>query len=137
MKRIYTGAGLACALCICIGLGGSVAGIARADDALRIDNLMRTELQVAEGVEVIVSVIEIGPGFSLPKHYHPGEEFVYVLEGSATVWQQGKPDVVLRAGDAFKVPLQQVHTAMTSDISARAVIFRVHKKGAPDRIPVE
>ena len=137
MSKIYSGKGFACAICVALGASGWPAGGAIAADAPRIDNLMRTESQVAEGVEVIVSVIEIGPGFTLPKHYHPGEEFVYVLEGSATVWQQGKPDVVLRAGEVFKIPLQQVHTAMTSDSSARAVIFRVHKKGAPDRIPVD
>ena len=137
MTRIFTGAGLACAACIGFGLSGWLPGSASAADALKIENLMRTELQVAEGVEVIVSVIEIGPDFTLPKHYHPGEEFVYLLEGSATVWQQDKADVVLNAGDVFKIPLEQVHTAMTSDSSARAVIFRVHKKGAPDRIPVE
>ena len=137
MTRIFSGAGLACALCMSIGAGGSLPGGAAAADALKIENLMRADSQVAGGVEVIVSVIEIGPDFTLPKHYHPGEEFVYLLEGSATVWQQDKADVVLNAGDVFKIPLEQVHTAMTSDSSARAVIFRVHKKGAPDRIPVE
>jgi len=129
MKRFVIAASLACVL----GISGKVF----AADAVKIDNLMRTELQVAEGIEVIVSVIEIGPQFTLPKHYHPGEEFVYLLEGSATVWQQGKPDVTLAAGEIYRIPLKQVHTALTGDNSARAIVFRVHEKGAPDRIPIE
>lgn len=128
MKRIVYGL----ALVSCAGI--SVPGAA---EDVTIENLMRSELQVVDGAEVIVSVVEIGPRLTLPKHYHPGEEFIYLLEGSATVWQQGKPDVVLHAGEVFRVPLEQVHTAMTSESSARAVIFRVHRKGAPDRVPVE
>lgn len=124
-------------LLVVMALLSPFAPAVQAADAFKVDNLLRSELQVADGVEVIVSVIEIGPQFTLPKHYHPGEEFVYVLEGSATVWQQGKPDRVLRAGEVFKIPLEQVHTAMTSDSSARAIVFRVHRKGEPDRVPVE
>ena len=129
MNRFIIGASLACALL--------VAGSGAAADAVKIENLLRSGLEVVEGAEVIVSVIELGPGLTLPKHYHPGEEFIYVLEGSAIVWQQGKPDVTLGAGEIYRIPLQQVHTAVTGDSGARAVVFRVHKKGQPERIPVE
>ena len=133
MKRLFIGAGLACALVT----ASPITTDAAAAEAVSVENLLRTELQVAEGVEVIVSVIEIGPGFTLPKHYHPGEEFVYVLEGSAVLWQQGKPDVTLGAGEIYRIPLAQVHTAMTGASSAKAIVFRVHQKGEPERIPAE
>lgn len=129
MKRFIIGASCACAL--------AIAGSTLAADAVKIENLLRSELQVTEGVEVIVSLVEIGPDLALPKHYHPGEEFVYLLEGSAIVWQQGKPDVTLNAGEIYRIPLKQVHTAVTGNSSAKAIVFRVHEKGAPDRIPVE
>ena len=129
MKSMVIGASLACAL----GIAGSVF----AAEAVKIENLLRGELQVAEGVEVIVSVVEIGPGTTLPKHYHPGEEFVYVLEGSATVWQQDQPDVTLNAGEIYRIPFAQVHTAVTGDSSAKAIVFRVHEKGRPERIAVD
>ena len=121
----------ACALCI------GFAATVRAADPVQVDNLIRSESELAEGVEIIVSVIEIGPGYTLPKHYHPGEEFVYVLEGEATLWQPGKPDLRMRAGDLYKIPLEQVHSAMTGTSAAKAIVFRVHRKGSPDRIPVE
>lgn len=126
VRRFYAGI-------LCFGL----ASAAQAQAPVQVDNLLRGESQVAEGVEIIVSVIDIGPGFTLPRHYHPGEEFVYVLEGEATLWQEGKPDVRLRAGEVYKIPLEQVHTAMTGDSATRAIVFRVHRKGEPDRVPVE
>ena len=137
MKRSPIITSLACILCAGLVASGVPLGSAQAADAVMIENLMRAESQVAEGVEIIVSVVEIGPNFSLPKHYHPGEEYVYVLEGSATVWLKGKPDVTMQAGDLFKIPFEQVHTAMTSDSSAKALVFRVHRKGEPERIPAE
>jgi len=103
----------------------------------RIYNLMRTELETMEGAEVMVSVVEMPPDTVLPRHYHPGEEFVYVLEGSATLWQQGKPDTVLAKGAAFKVPFEQEHTAITGSESARVLVFRVHRQGEPERILTE
>ena len=118
-------------------LGFALVTPLQAAGPVQVDNLLRSDSQVAEGVEIIVSEIEIGPGFTLPKHYHPGEEFVYVIEGEATLWQQGQADRVLRAGEVYKIPLEQVHTAITGDSAARAIVFRVHRKGQPDRIPVE
>jgi quercetin dioxygenase-like cupin family protein len=102
--------------------------------AVKLANLLRAELELVEGVEVIVSMIEVGPETALPTHWHPGEEFVFVLEGAGTVWQKDKPDVLLKKGDVFKVPLKQVHTAKTGEEGFKALVFRVHKKGEPERV---
>jgi hypothetical protein len=32
-------------------------------------------------------------------HYHQGDSFTYVLEGSETYQLEGKPEVVVKAGD--------------------------------------
>lgn len=37
----------------------------------------------------------------------------------------------------MKVPLKQVHTAVTGDEGATILVFRVHEQGQPERIPVE
>ena len=111
---------------------GAVAG---SRPPVKVENLMRAGLEVSGELEVVMSLVEIGPGASLPKHYHPGEEFIYVLEGESTVWQEGKSDTVLSAGNAFHIELEQVHSAMTGSQSTKAIVFRVHRKGMPDRIP--
>jgi quercetin dioxygenase-like cupin family protein len=119
-----------------IGVGalGNTLVNAASDSPVKVENLLRSELEVVEGIEVIMSRVEIAAGTSLPRHHHPGEEFVYVIDGEATMWQAGKADTVLRAGDVFKVPLGQVHTAITGSQAATAIVFRVHRKGLPERI---
>lgn len=109
----------------------------RATDSVALNNLLKTELAGVEGTEVVISHVSIPPHSSLPKHWHPGEEFAYVLEGSATLWQEGKPDRIVRAGEVAKVPLKQVHTAITGEEGVTLVVFRVHEKGRPERIPVD
>lgn len=104
---------------------------------VKLETLMKAVLEGVDGTEVIVSRVTLPPNTSLPKHWHPGEEFAYVLEGSATLWQEGKEDIVCKAGDAVKVPLKQVHTAITKDVGATFLVFRVHEQGKPERVPVE
>ena len=117
-----------------VGWGLGALASAGVDKPVKLENLLRTELALAPDLEVIVSLVEIAPNMQLPKHHHPGEEFVYLLEGSATVWQQGKADTPMQAGDLFKIPLEQVHTASTGAQPAKALVFRVHRKGMPERI---
>ena len=104
---------------------------------LRIDNIMTSQLELVEGTEIIISHVEIPANTTLPKHWHPGEEFVYVLEGSEVLWQKDKPDVHLKKGDVFKVPLRQIHTATTGEEGVTVLVFRVHEKGQPIRVNVE
>ena len=103
----------------------------------KLETLLKTRLEGFDGGEIIVSRVSLPPHTSLPKHWHPGEEFAYVLEGSVTLWQDGKEDILCKAGDVVKVPLEQVHTAVTQDEGAVILVFRVHEAGKPERVPVE
>ena len=104
---------------------------------LKLETLLKAVLEGADGTEVIVSRVTIPPNTSLPKHWHPGEEFAYILEGSVTLWQKGKDDIVGKSGEIMKVPLKQIHTAFTKNEGATILVFRVHEQGKPERIPVE
>lgn len=104
---------------------------------LNLENLLSEELEGAPGIEVIVSRVYIPANTSLPKHWHPGEEFVYILKGSATLWQEGKSDVLMKEGEVFKIPLKQIHTAITGNDGVSALVFRVHEKGKPERVKAE
>jgi quercetin dioxygenase-like cupin family protein len=104
---------------------------------LKLENLLKAQLEGVEGTEVIVSRVSIPPHTSLPKHWHPGEEFAYVLEGSVILWQEGKDDIVGRAGDVMAIPLKVVHTAITAEEGATVLVFRVHEQGQPERVPIE
>jgi len=104
---------------------------------LKLEDLYTSQLEGVEGTEVVVSRVTIPPNTSLPKHWHPGEEFAYILEGSAVLWQEGKADVIGKKGDVLKVPLKQVHTARTTEEGATILVFRVHELGKPARTLVE
>jgi quercetin dioxygenase-like cupin family protein len=75
----------------------------------------RTDLQRhdlgAPGREVIQARVELAPGVAFPKHWHPGEEIIYVLEGSLEYQVEGKPSVTLRAGDVLFIPARTIHAA--------------------------
>jgi quercetin dioxygenase-like cupin family protein len=98
---------------------------------------LRATITAAPDLEVIISDVVIPPGAVVPRHYHPGEEFVYAIAGSATHVEEGKPDRVITAGDAMVIPPEAVHAPYAGAEGARAIVFRVHAKGQPERIPVE
>lgn len=110
---------------------------AASESGLKLETLLKATLAGVDSTEVIVSRVSLPPHTSLPKHWHPGEEFAYVLEGSVVLWQKGKEEVVGHAGDVVKIPLEQVHSAMTRDEGATVLVFRVHREGKPERYPAE
>jgi quercetin dioxygenase-like cupin family protein len=104
---------------------------------LKFEDLMTEKLAGVDNTEVVVSITTVPPQTTLPKHWHPGEEFAYVLEGSFVLMQEGKADEYYKKGDVGKVPLKQVHTVRTEEESAVVLIFRVHELGQPGRILVD
>ena len=75
----------------------------------------RTELQRHDlgitGREVVQARIELDPGVSFGKHWHPGEEIVYVLEGSLVYELEGRQPIRLAAGEVLFIPPRTVHAA--------------------------
>ena len=119
---------------------GLISTPAVADDTAKKPNLatlLSGQLERVEDTEFVVSRVQIPPNMSLPKHWHPGEEFVYVISGRVTLWQKDKEELVFGAGDAAKVPLKQIHTASTGEEGVDLVVFRVHEKGKPERVLVD
>lgn len=104
---------------------------------VKLETLMKTQLEGVEGKEVVVSKVYIPANSSLPKHWHPGEEFVYILEGNVTLWQKGKDDITAGKGEVIKVPLKQVHTGITGTEGVSLLVFRVHEQGEPERVKAE
>jgi quercetin dioxygenase-like cupin family protein len=74
----------------------------------------RTDLQrhdlSAPGREVIQVRVDFDPGYVSPRHTHPGEEIIYVIEGSLEYEINGKHAKVT-TGDVLFVPAGTVHSA--------------------------
>lgn len=94
---------------------------------------LRAPVSVADGLEVIISDVYIPAGAEVPRHYHPGEEFLYVIEGSAMHVEEGKPDRLLSVGDAYVIPPEAVHAPYGGPEGGRAVVFRLHVSGREER----
>lgn len=101
------------------------------------NEMLRATLSNNPELEIILSDVLIPAGQTVPKHYHPGEEFLYLIEGTAIHREEGKPDLELKAGDTYVIPPRAVHNPMGGPNGARAIVFRVHDKGNPERILVE
>jgi quercetin dioxygenase-like cupin family protein len=46
-----------------------------------------------------------------PRHSHPGDEIVYVLDGVLEYQLDGKPPVTLKAGEVLFIPARAIHAA--------------------------
>lgn len=119
-----------------LGLSIAFSGSVFAE-VLKLENLMKEKLEGVPNTEVVVSKVQIPANTSLPKHWHPGEEFAYVIKGSVTLWQKGKDDLLIKQGEAAKVSLKQIHTAKTGEEGVTLLVFRVHEEGKPERVKVE
>jgi quercetin dioxygenase-like cupin family protein len=61
------------------------------------------------GREVVQNRVDIGPEAPAIKHKHPGEEIIYVLEGSLEYQVEGEPPTTVNAGDVLLVPAETIH----------------------------
>jgi quercetin dioxygenase-like cupin family protein len=100
--------------------------------------LFRGNLEGVEGKEIVIFIAELAPGAVGSKHYHPGPEFFYVLEGTLAHEPEGGPPHMMKAGDFGSNPNKSVHTIRNPDTRARAraIDFLVAEKGQPMVIPV-
>ena len=117
----------------------AVKGVSGYPDSVKRTVLLRTDLAGTEGQEGVVWLIEIAPGAATGKHYHPGQEFVYVLEGAGHTEVEGKPPVTVKAGEALYLPPRQVHntTNTSATAPAKALVVYVGAKGQPLVVPVQ
>jgi quercetin dioxygenase-like cupin family protein len=102
---------------------------------LTTTRLITTDLAgFCDGKEVVVDYSEVAPGASA-RHYHPGYSFGYVIEGSQTSAQEGKPPVVIHKGELLLEQPAQVNVSENS-APAKVVTFRILEKGKPQSVRV-
>jgi quercetin dioxygenase-like cupin family protein len=94
------------ALVIAIGLVPQV--VQAQQPGITRTNLQRHDLSVP-GREVVQVRVDFAPGAAFPRHSHPGEEIVYVIEGSLEYRLDGRPPVTLNAGDVLFIPAGAIH----------------------------
>jgi quercetin dioxygenase-like cupin family protein len=93
-----------------VGSGLALLAPRAQQPGIRRTDLQRHDLSVP-GREVIQTRVELDPGVAFGRHWHPGEEIVYVLEGSLEYAVEGKPPVTLKAGEVLFIPAGTIHAA--------------------------
>jgi quercetin dioxygenase-like cupin family protein len=100
-----------------------------------LENLLQQALaeEFTPGREIVISFVEIPPNTTMDRHWHPGEEFHYYLEGEAEISIDGEASFVGTPGTVGHIPFKKMHTATTGEKGAKAIVFRVHTEGEPIR----
>lgn len=124
------------AIATTVALFAASATFAQHSGITRTD-LQRQDLSIA-GREVVQTVVALAPGVTSPKHAHPGEEIVYVLEGALEYQLEGIPPVTLKAGEVLFIPAGTLHTAKNvgSGNGAELATYLV-EKGKPLSVAVD
>jgi len=102
----------------------------------QVPGLTRTDLQRHDlsvpGREVIQNRVEIDPDAPAIRHWHPGEEIIYVLEGTLEYEIDGEPTATVSAGEALTVPSEAVHSVRNvGDGNAAELATYVVEKDKP------
>ncbi len=100
------------------------------------NDIFNTEPGAAPGHRLVVADLVLGPDAASPPHYHPWEEYLYVIEGSAVLALDGAEPRTLLAGEHFVIPARAVHRAQAGPDGVRAIVTRVHDLADPIRVPV-
>jgi len=94
-------------------------------------DLLRHDISVP-GREAVQVLVKFAPGVVAPRHSHPGEEIVYVVEGVLEYQLDGKAPVSLKAGDALLIPYGTAHAVKNvGSGNAAELATYIVEKGKP------
>lgn len=100
--------------------------------------LTKQDLSNFPGHEGVVAQVEFAPGAREGRHTHPGDIFVYVLEGTLTVGVEGKPVMTVKPGEVFFIPAGKVHWGENAgNAPVKVIAAFVVEKGKPLTSPAQ
>ncbi len=107
--------------------------------AAHVKSLLKTPLSGIAGKEANVVLFDVGPGWQIANHSHPGHVFVYMIRGSIKIEVEGEPARVIGPGDVLhEIPdRNMVSNNISSTKGAKFLVFQVGDIGKPLTVPVE
>jgi quercetin dioxygenase-like cupin family protein len=111
-------------------------------DITPVPGLTRTDLQRHDlsipGREVIQNRVDIAPDAPPLRHKHPGEEIIYVLEGTLEYSIDGRDPATFNSGEVLLVPAETVHSVRNvGGGNAAELATYIVEKGKPLLVVVE
>ena len=114
-----------------LAAGAAAVGAAQAPPGITRTDLQREAL-ATPGREAIQVLVEFAPGASFPEHSHPGEELVYVTEGSLEYAIVDRTPVTLEAGEVLFIPAGAVHAVRNvGSVKSAELATYIVVKGKP------
>jgi quercetin dioxygenase-like cupin family protein len=138
MRRTAIMLAIALTVGIAVGVLGNQVLIAQQQPVTRTI-LQQKDLDGVAGREVIMYRAEAAPGGVAGRHYHPGPELLYILEGALILEHDGQAPVTLKAGESAHIPAKHIHNAKNASTiePAKVLVFLVGEKGQPLATPVQ
>jgi quercetin dioxygenase-like cupin family protein len=101
--------------------------------------ILTTDLEGLPGMEANMVVADLAPGVWSGKHYHPGYDLVYVLEGHGELARDGKPTLELKPGVAFYNYRSDMHEVrnLSQTEPMKVLAIYITDKGKPSTIQVK
>ena len=123
---------------IAVGMVTTQALVAQQAPVTRT-TLQQKDIEGVPGKEVIMYIADVIPGGVAGRHFHPGPEVAYVLEGSLVLEPDGKSPLTLKKGESFHNPAKAVHNAKNGSTTqpAKVLVVLIGEKGAPLSTPVK
>ena len=124
---------------------GIVAEHARtAQQGLTRTPILTKDLEGLPGKEGTMFIAQYTPGARSGKHYHPGHEFIYVIEGNGVMEEVGKPPVDLKPGvgiyflsDPNKPSYVHEARNLSNTDGMKLLVVLITDKGQPLAYPVK
>jgi quercetin dioxygenase-like cupin family protein len=110
---------------------GTLAATIQGQAGVKRTDLQRHDLSI-DNRETVQARIDIAPGVTAPWHRHPGEEVIYVIEGTLEYQLEGKSPATYKAGEVLFVPAGVAHKAHNPGITNGAELATyIVEKGKP------
>jgi len=131
MKRTAVVLGFSLVIVMTLGLIGDQ--VLYAQDPVKRTVLQKMDVPGSPDKEAVVLLAEVAPGMAAGKHWHPGHEFFYVLDGSGALMVKGKKAMSVKAGSTGHLRPKQIHdvknTSKTDPL--KVLVFAIYEKGQP------
>ena len=118
-------------------LGAAYVGAQGTAQVTRTE-LLRKPVSGVEGKELVVFVADLPPGAVAGRHFHPGDEAIYMLQGALVFEPDGDQPFELKANQITFNPSKRMHKARNASSSEAAKVLNcmLAEKGQPLAIPV-
>jgi quercetin dioxygenase-like cupin family protein len=128
-KEVFMKGIFSIALCIVLAVFVSANANAQAPTS---KHLLKTTLSDDTTKETFMFLVEFSPGSTTGRHTHPGDEYIFILQGTFELSAEGRETRRLSTGDVSHSPRGLVHeNRNVGDTPARVVITFVVDKGKP------